>query len=578
MDSAAMNIKDWASIFKTPLDKLLSFIGAEVQQVFSNRLWEYQHEEYKRNYYAKTILHRTEPKPLHEFYQPLYIRKLNDEKATKKVSTQSAKKLFNNRDYITLLGSAGSGKSTIIKHLFVNCYEEGYKIPIKIELRYLNEFKGNINDYIFNEIFRFQKLGFSPAIIDRLLDSDSFVFFFDGYDEISSNIKAQTTKDIDSFVTKYPTNKYIITSRPYTNIEVLPLFENFEVCELEDDEIEEFVRKQIRHEENEIAVKIIQAINKEENYDYWTFLSNPLLLSMFILTFQSYSDIPQKRSEFYRQVFDTLFSVHDSVSKLAYVRERLSGVTKDQFEEILRLFSFLSFFEEKFVFPPSYLADKLAVIKSKKPHLSFDTDLFIEDLQIAIGILNKEGLDYTFPHRSLQEYFAASYIEKIGVENKQKIYSKLKQDIYKNEELIFFKEHFFDLLCEIDYSNCSRFLSIPLIQEVNEKLKTIKVIDKDVANEFYGRITNVFYKFLHVKYKRKEINAGISSNDVRIYKSNESFPNPDDLFRILTQKINFPPMIELVSHFQQYGDTIVEKLIKRIDDIDKSDEDIINLI
>ncbi|MDD3772473.1 MAG: NACHT domain-containing protein, partial [Weeksellaceae bacterium] len=244
-----MEIKDLASIFKGPIDKLLSFIGTELQQSFSNRLLEYQVEEYKRNFYAKTILHRAEPKPLNDFYQPLFIRELKNANIEKRISTHSAKKLLNKWNYITLFGNAGSGKSTIVKYLFVNCFEEGYKIPIKIELRYLNEFKGNINDYIFNEIFKFQKLGFSNAIIDRLLDSDSFVFFFDGYDELNSSIKTQTTKDIDSFVTKYPTNNYIITSRPYTNIDLLPLFTNFNVCDLEDNEIAAFVKKQIPKEE-----------------------------------------------------------------------------------------------------------------------------------------------------------------------------------------------------------------------------------------------------------------------------------------------------------------------------------------
>mgnify|MGYP005811861121 CR=1 FL=1 len=200
----------------------------------------------------------------------------------------------------------------------------------------MNEFKGSINDYIYNEIFHFQKLGFSNSIIDRLLSSDSFVFFFDGYDELNSTIKSKTTQDIDSFVQKYPSNKFVVTSRPYTSVDLLPLFSNFYVCDLEPSEIAAFVKKQIPDSESELAGKIITAINKIENRSYNSFLSNPLLLSMFILTFQSYSDIPQKRSEFYDQVFDTLFSIHDAVSKLAYVREKVSGLSKDQFEEILR--------------------------------------------------------------------------------------------------------------------------------------------------------------------------------------------------------------------------------------------------
>jgi len=164
-----MEIKEITSIFKGPIDKIMSFIGTELRQAFSNRLLEYQKEEYKRNYYSKTILHRAEPKPLDEFYQPLFISENKTPYDNKRISTHSVSKLLNKWNYITLIGSAGSGKSTIIKYLFTNCFDEGYRIPIKIELRYLNEYKGNINDYIFQEIFKFQKLGFSNFNIDRLL-------------------------------------------------------------------------------------------------------------------------------------------------------------------------------------------------------------------------------------------------------------------------------------------------------------------------------------------------------------------------------------------------------------------------
>lgn len=440
-----VEIKDLSSFFKTPLNKLFDCLTNEVKQIFSNRLLEYQVEEYKRNYYSKTILHRTEPKALNEFYQPLYIKQ-EGKYTSQRISTKSVKQLLDKWNYITIIGNAGSGKSTIVKYLYTNCFTEGYKIPIKIELRYLNEYSGSICDYIFKEIFRFQKLGISDTIVDRMLGGDNFIFFFDGYDELNSIIKSKTTKDIDSFVEKYSNNKYIITSRPFTNIDLQPLFVNFYVCDLDDNEVADFVRKQIAFGENELAEKIIKAINKDENRSYRSFLSNPLLLSMFILTFQSYSEIPQKRSEFYDQVFDTLFSIHDSVSKLAYVREKLSGLAKDEFEDVLQLFSFLSFFEEKFIFSRNYLTDKLDFIKSKKKNLKFDNDKFIEDLQIAIGILNKEGLEYTFPHRSLQEYFAALYISKLSQDNKISLYSKLKKNILDDFTLLMSKDHFYGLL------------------------------------------------------------------------------------------------------------------------------------
>ena len=202
-------------------------------------------------------------------------------------------------------------------------------------------------EFIQEKIFKLNRLASADKIIERLMKSGDFVFFLDGYDEITSLKKEKLTKEIDDLVKLYNKNYYLLTSRPYTEIDLLPLFHNFEVCELSDEDINQFIAKQIPAWEKELQEKIIEAINSPENSAYKTFLSNPLLLSMFILTFQSYSSIPQKRSAFYSQVFDALFSVHDSMSKLAFVREKQSGLSKEQIIEVLELFSFISYFEQK---------------------------------------------------------------------------------------------------------------------------------------------------------------------------------------------------------------------------------------
>ena len=574
---------DLKESLKGPINSLLTFFGSELKQLFLNRIWDYQETEFKRNLYSKTILHRSEPKSLEEFYQPLYLRDLDENDKGVRKNTRSVQKLFQRERQITIIGFAGSGKSTLVKYLITRCFVEGYRIPIKVELRYLNDYEKSLKSYIVEEVIKFNKIGLADNIVDRMLESDNFLFFFDGYDEINSAKKPWVSHEIDAFVTRFSQNSYLLTSRPNTNVEMLSTFKNYFVCDLQLNEIRDFVKKQIPKEEIELSGKIISAIDKKENSNYRSFLSNPLLLSMFILTFQTYSAVPQRRSEFYNQVFNALFSMHDSMSKMAYVREKQSGLSKDQFEEVLRIFSYISFFEQEYIYTPTYLSAKLDEIKAKKPKFAFDNDKLVEDLQVAIGIINKEGLDFTFPHRSLQEYFAASYIEKLSEENKRRIYGKLLGEIRRSFQVLLEKDHFFSLLVEMDFKNLHRWLTLPLIEELLGKL---------VGIHDAGSISDEFAFLLYEKVFLVSVILLRDSACSDLFKKviRHDFPLvivfENQIKSFLEEKSRFSQEIferidEIKRHvlrFKSIGREIVHVLTDQLDEVERSDGEIIDLV
>ncbi len=574
-----LDIVDLKDALKGSINSLLQFIGSELKQVFLSRISEYQESEYKRNRFSKTILHRSEPKSLEEFYQPLFIREVDARNRNTRKTTKLVSKLFSKEKQITLIGFAGSGKSTLVKYLITRCFIEGFKIPVRVELRYLNDYSGSLKSYIVNEIVKFNKIGFTDAIIERMFESDNFLFFFDGYDEINSTKKQSLTNEIDIFVNRYAQNYYLITSRPNTNIEMMSTFKNYFICDLENNEINDFVKKQIPKEETELADKITSAIAKRENSNYKTFLSNPLLLSMFILTFQTYSAIPQRRSEFYNQVFNALFSLHDSMSKMAYVREKQSGLTKELFEEILRIFSYISFFEQEYIFTSQYINMKFNEIKNRKQKFTFDNDKLIEDMQVAIGILNKEGLDYTFPHRSLQEYFAACYVEKLSSENKHTIYKKLVDQILKGYQALLEKDHFFSLLAELDYKNFHKLLTIPLLQDLSSKLVTVLGTTDLTDNLAYLTYMKVF---LISRVLMKDCSCSDLFEKIILEKLSMPILSDNELEEsTFLHILSTLPMGEIklkVIAYKNVGQQLIERLTLQIDDIDKSDGDIINLV
>ncbi len=505
-----MTDKIITGIINHPLNKILKSLGAEIDQISNNKLLEFQVNTYKRSLFVKTILHRSEPVNLMKVYYPIKLENEENTKGINKITTiVSGNDLFKNHNCITITGSAGSGKSMLLKYLFVKIADEKEKIPIRIELRYLEKYEGSFEGYI-KKLFNFSKITKDERFSDRLLNSGKFVFLLDGFDELNSKTRYKVIKEIDNFIEKFSKNKYVITTRPYVNIDLLPLFKNMHVKTLDNDDIYKFIKQQLPEEEYELGNKIIASLKSNDN-KFETFLQNPLLLSMFILTFQSYSTLPTQRHVFYSQVIETLFNTHDSLSKLGYEREKESGLSREEFNTVLNVFSFLTIFENKLIFDKPYFRNKLSIIKNRFPDLNFSTDKLLNDLLIAICIINKEGFDYSFVHKSIQEYFAAEYIAGLSQENKEKVYEKLYQlFINDDQEFNVGLVNYISLLIELDYKNVYENLIFKIFNFIIVGIKNLKDHENKTENENYKYIIShvftlnqIFCDFFEFKEQKR---------------------------------------------------------------------------
>ena len=71
--------------------------------------------------------------------------------------------------------------------------------------------------------------------------------------------------------------------------------------------------KKIEYDQN-IKEKFYKELDEYLYDKYETFASNPLLLTIMLLTFESRVSIPDKLNDFFEQAFTTLFHTHDAVS------------------------------------------------------------------------------------------------------------------------------------------------------------------------------------------------------------------------------------------------------------------------
>jgi len=104
-------------------DEAKQFIGKGLKKYLTN-----QQEKYSM---VKTLLRGNTPTFLYDIYYPLKLKQ-DYKNQTQIVHTDSVTELFNISNYITVIGDAGSGKSTLIKHLFLNTIAEKLGIPLPL--------------------------------------------------------------------------------------------------------------------------------------------------------------------------------------------------------------------------------------------------------------------------------------------------------------------------------------------------------------------------------------------------------------------------------------------------------------
>jgi hypothetical protein len=158
-----------------------------------------------------------------------------------------------------------------------------------------------------------------------------------------------------------------------------------------------------------VKSKFLKTVKAGLYKEQTSFLSNPLLCIMMLITFEQYGHIPDKMHVFYEHALDALFFRHDASKEGTFKRKTYSGIPEDDFRNCLSAFCMITYTREKFSFRLAELKEALKQAFKLEKH-EVDNDAFIKDLMEGICVLQMEGLDYVFTHRSFQEYFAAHFI------------------------------------------------------------------------------------------------------------------------------------------------------------------------
>lgn len=464
--------------FKAILDKYADPIINKITQISQNE-WEkfkvdfdIAFRGYLKNSYAKyskikTLLYRTEPKYIYDFFEIPYLEKEH----SKYIKAKDIDNILDISNYVIIQGTGGIGKSTLMKHLFINELEKKDLIPVFLELKDINDLEADyeISDIILEKL---DNLGsqLQKKYLQYALKSGCFLFLLDGYDEIVSHKRDYFFRRFETFCDKYSKNYFIISSRPYSEFIEFQRFTVIKTCPLNKEQAMSLVGK--LEFDKDIKQRFVNALDLELYEKHKSFASNPLLLNIMLLTYDNYAEIPEKLHLFYANAFETLYSKHDA-TKAGYRRELKSKLSYDSFKKIFSYFCFISYVQAKVEFSSDDLRTILKKVSINK--VTFEIDNYIYDLVNSLCVLYKEGLNYKFAHRSFQEYFTALFLKELPDESmKQMGIQLIHKDIFKVTN-----DNVFDMLFDMAEERVEQNVFLPILQEFEQN------IDDNKKYEFY---------------------------------------------------------------------------------------------
>lgn len=506
-------------LFNSEPKQIIDFFVYPTLKIETNNFYNFQSDRYtnkKSKLKNMTIEDVFIPKSIQEFDNILIEMRNKNSRFSKKedgfeVENKSLKTTFN---CFLIHGIAGSGKSLLLKYLFLNCIENNYGFPLFFSLRDINQLDLSFEDFLLEDL-KAKNLELSNQDFDNLLKKGDFVFFFDGIDEIKPKKFDKITSEIIKFCDKYYGNKFFMSSRPYQKLLAWNNFQLVGILPLNKASSLELINKlnSIQEVESDEFYNEVKQNLYEKNPD---FLSNPLLLTMIYKLFSLNGLPPEEIIISYDDLFDTLYSGHDT-SKDFYKRIFHTKLTKIEFRSIFSYLSFKSYFESKYEFKVNEFENYLESAKDFF-NIEFNTNDIIFDFNTSLSLIIEDGLKLTYAHLSFQEFYAAKFIIEIyGVHRDSFIIDLLNNFEFSSMQNIFLLMH-----------NLNRFfIESILLDSFTNKIEEVEFnenmfLNLNVNNEYFKNNNQLIIENINKIYNNifnKEMQNSIKYNVIKIYET-----------------------------------------------------------
>lgn len=191
------------------------------------------------------------------------------------------------------------------------------------------------------------------------------------------------------------------------------------------------------------------------------FASNPLLLTIMLMTYTSYGEVPAKRHIFYAKAYETMARLHDA-SKGAYVRPMHTNLSPEDFAVYFAEFCARTYKAEVLEFTAQSFAECMnKVIAHQRIPTKATARDFLLDLTDNLCIMYKEGEKYYFIHRSFQEYFSAVFFSSQMDDQLARI-----GEFFEHQRMRMQGDRTFDMLYDMIPDRIDRYIFLPFLKNL----------------------------------------------------------------------------------------------------------------
>ena len=367
--------------------------------------------------YVKTVWQIDRKVSLHDFYFPT---RLEIEGKPTPISSLAE---LNPSQPILIQGVAGQGKSMFLRYLCSRYLPQalcsagfqaendrasdgidGAKLAVFIELRGVKH-SGKVLNLIFNALALAAQTPIDQSVLQRLYLQNKMIVFMDGFDEIPKHMQEAVFFEIEALIQQFPKWTLVVSSRPNSGIEYSQYFQLYRIAYLDYESHYDI----FYHLTQDAALsKAILTDLDNSPISVRFLLKTHLIITLIVILYRARQSIPSSFSDLYEELFFVMISRHDN-TKPVYSRERACALSDRQYKKILAAFCYLTRLSGL-----SLLSEE-QVLKYAEQAIDIEVQPagareFLDDLVNVCCFLVKDGINFSFLHKSIEEYFSACAI------------------------------------------------------------------------------------------------------------------------------------------------------------------------